>query len=133
MSEPKKKFVPEGRRFKKGESGNPKGRPPMPEGLKQLKKLTKDEFQVLINKYWSLSVAELEELCKDTTSMTAMDACLAQAVYNMAKNGSLGNLNLLLDRTIGTVTQNMNLSGNLNASITDFIASRKKKTESTGE
>ena len=96
-------------RYKKGESGNPKGRPPMPD-LKQ-------------------AVSDL--LNDEQNGMTALQAIL-RALFKRALNGDVRAAQELLDRGFGKSTQlvdaNINVEADTAKAVHTFIELVKAET-----
>jgi hypothetical protein len=88
-------------RWKKGQSGNPRGRPPFLREMSDIIKHNKHFTFKLIHDYARLSVAELIEISKNPQT-TAMSACVAR-LYSRTIAGSPQHLKILLDRLIGPV------------------------------
>jgi hypothetical protein len=101
----------EGTQFKKGESGNPEGRPRKYVSLlkEQGYKLSEvnDAIQVLI----SMNEDELHEVL-DNENATILEMTIAKAMINSLSSGSLNSVETLLNRVYGkpkeTVDQNIN-------------------------
>lgn len=96
--------------FKKGQSGNPKGRPPLPEDVKAARKLGKAEFVRLVNDYLWINWDEAQ---KRLSSKKEPVSLMEQAVGNLAldaANGDRGALDLILDRLIGKTRDKMELT-----------------------
>lgn len=131
MSETKKK-MPEGRRFQKGQSGNPAGRTPIPEDVKAARKLTSVEFDRAVGRLLFVSRERLEEIANDETE-PVLDSLVARILLKGIKDSSKSELNYFVERALGKVPEGLNVSGNLNSSITEFIATRKKSQPDTEE
>lgn len=98
-----------GRDFPPGVSGNPAGRAPVPPELKAAKKLTAQLFQDCVNKLTQMSMAEIKEYLKDP-KCTSLEAMIAGQILAGVK-GKTQPVNLLLDRTMGTLKQQVEHSG----------------------
>lgn len=90
-------------RFKKGQSGNPSGKPKLIPELVGVKPLTKEEVARIIGKYSRMTYPELMELTSGA-SLPAIDMVIVNALKNAIKDGDLYKLGFLLERTIGKVT-----------------------------
>lgn len=95
--------------WKKGESGNPNGRPP--DALNAaMKKLTKLELEEIANLIIKGTLADLETLMKNKQT-TVIKAMIAGVAVKTIKNGDHGALNALLDRLLGKVKENHHFTG----------------------
>lgn len=97
------KDPPKETRFKKGQSGNPRGRAKLPEDLQKVKMLTKEHISKLINKYGSLTLAKLEEVMKAEES-ASFDVMICSAIRRAIVDGDVSRMDFLLNRTVGKVT-----------------------------
>lgn len=82
-------------RFKKGQSGNPGGKP------KQL--LTKDTVYKHLSKFAHMSRVELQEKVINNPSATMLEIMIASVMVRAAKDGDYARLSFLLDRSVGKV------------------------------
>ena len=98
-----------GRDFKKGQSGNPKGRPPMPEDLRQIKKLSPALIRNIIAKLSRMSRIELEKHIKQSTT-PMLEATIGNVYHKALVNGDYMRMNFLLDRTIGKVKDEIDMN-----------------------
>lgn len=89
--------------FKPGQSGNPNGRPKLPEDLKKARRLNQIAVGRIINEYMNLSITELKfELEDESTS--ALEAMIGKIIVEAHKFGDYSRVNFLFDRMIGKVT-----------------------------
>lgn len=121
----KKGMKAPGRPFRKGQSGNPKGRPPIPDDVKTARKLTQSEFEIICSKLFFMSVERMDEIIADERT-PVMEALVARILSKGIKESSRVELNYFIERFLGKVTENHNFSGNLNSDLTAFIRSRMK-------
>ena len=96
--------------FEPGKSGNPKGRPPLPDDVKEARKLTKIEFERIANKYIHMTRAELKVAAKEPEA-TAMDRMVIKIIVDAVKFGKIYNIEFLLDRLVGKVIEKRELTG----------------------
>ena len=117
--------------FKKGQSGNPKGRPPnrVPE------QLVKIMGKVQAKKFYKLSAAEITEweatlltmnanqlkLLAQWDEANAYPKGLAISILTDMKNGNTKTLDKLRERVVGRPTQRMEITGRDGA---DFMPAR---------
>ena len=86
--------------FKKGQSGNPFGRPPLSPHLARITKLTKDEINALFAKYSRMSKEEMTAALQDS-KLPSLELWIASGIVNGIRTGDWYNLNLMLDRIFG--------------------------------
>lgn len=106
--------------FKKGQSGNPAGPKPLPQDLKEARKLTHYEFERLANKYLGMTISEIEPLMK-ATDLPMLDLMIASCIYRGIKEGSTKHLDFLLNRLIGSVVREIRIKAPLDDNSRDSI------------
>lgn len=96
--------------FKKGQSGNPKGRPKEATSQRVLRKYTKEEIAKTLNHLMEQPLDKLDMLrwAEDTP---AIDAVVASVLYWARANGDWSQVEKLLDRCIGKVPQKLEGEG----------------------
>lgn len=94
-----------GKDVKPGERLNPHGRPPDPPELKQIKKLTKGDLALLLNKVLSAKPEELNDF-----NGTVLEKWLASIVFHGIKSGDFSRLHPFIDRLLGKVPDKLELS-----------------------
>lgn len=97
-----------GKDFQKGQAGGP-GRPATPDDLKNVKKLSTNEMQALLAKYLRMSKGQLIALHKDP-DVPAIDLLVMSIIQKAVVHGDHQRMNFLLDRTIGRVTDKVEVS-----------------------
>jgi hypothetical protein len=108
-----------GRKFIKGQSGNPKGRPKMDAELRAVSKMSHGYIQQLINKYSAMTRAEVQ--AKITSQETPLVECAIASIYVKAiQSGDYMRLNALLDRAIGKVTEQLEVKSSHTVYSTTF-------------
>lgn len=81
-------------KFAKGQSGNPGGRPKLPEHLKGVERLHADEIKAMISRFSRMRVSDLRAHLKNP-DLTGIEQ---QLISNILNPLSIG---FVLDRTIG--------------------------------
>lgn len=90
-----------GRPFQKGVSGNPGGKPKLPDDIKAARKLSREDFIRILEKYRNMPIGEIKTIAEDQAT-PLMD----RLVIAWLKEGLSGNvqaIDKLLDRWIGKV------------------------------
>lgn len=85
-----------------GQSGNPSGRPKLPEELRAIREFTADEIKRVIAKYGRMMAVEVIAMLAEENRgrMPMLDLAIASTLL-AATNGSVAHLSFLLDRAIG--------------------------------
>lgn len=114
MSNPRPKITEEFKKqqFKKGQSGNPKGGPKIPDTMKKLKSLTEAELVEVGTVLLKGKLSELKALAKDPHT-TVIQAMVAGMALKAISRGDSPAFNAIMDRLLGKVKENLNLSGNI--------------------
>jgi len=105
-----------GRNFVKGSSGNLKGRKPLSEEAKQYQRLTREEFIKRVNNYLHMSKEQIRQgIANEKTEV--LDLFIRNSLIKGIEKGDYYMLDKMLERIIGKVTVNMDLTGNLEANV----------------
>lgn len=88
--------------------GNP-GRPPLPEDLKQARKLLRDDFERISHGLLQLSKTKLQEVMKDPDT-PALELLVASIIAKGVSGGDQHRTEFLLDRLIGPVPKAVEIS-----------------------
>lgn len=89
-------------KWKKGVSGNPIGRAPLPEPLRQFKALTAEEVKAILGKFGRASYDELKAYVENK-SVPALELAFASALLSAIDNADINKIEFFLNRTIGKV------------------------------
>lgn len=119
-----------GKDFKQGQSGNPKGRPKLPEDVKSCLKLNQVEFVRLANEFLFMSAKQLKEVI-DNQEETVFRQILASVLLEAIKNGDYKRLEFFVDRLIGKSPQYgeaNTIKKSLHLEIVELINSIEKET-----
>jgi len=101
-----RKMPKNGNRFKKGESGNPNGRPAIPQDVRHMKKLTVEEFQKIIMRFLWLPVEDVDKINANRKSLV-IDALMASIITRAINEGCIQRMGFLMDRLLGKMSINM--------------------------
>ena len=99
--------------FKKGESGNPNGRPKKYTTLLKAMGYKQSEINDTIQNMLAMSVDELHEVVTDDGS-TILEKTVANALYKSFKKGSLYSIDTLLSRVYGKPREQLQVDGSVN-------------------
>lgn len=88
------------RPWQKGQSGNPGGRPRLPEELRAIKSLTHTEVCKLVSKYGRMKPDDLEA-CIAARQIPMVEMAIARIFEESAKKGDFMRLAFLMDRAVG--------------------------------
>lgn len=92
-----------------GQSGNPSGRPNLDPELRKLRELTKEQFKELATLLLSGTQEDLAELlAKPDTSM--LTTWMIRVILTGAENGDYAKLDSLMNRLVGKVKDEMELT-----------------------
>ncbi len=108
------------KKFKPGQTGNPKGRPPEPKELKAIKQMTKGEFSVLIHKLIELKPEELS-----TFKGTVLEMAMASAMQKAIKSGDFSNIQGFIERLFGKVKDELQAEVGFEVRIMDYTQKPK--------
>ncbi len=103
-------FKSGGRDFSPGESGNPNGRPALPEDLNDARRLNKSELERILNESIHLTAEELGARIKAPTT-TSLELIVLKIIAAAVNRGDERRLGFLLDRLVGPVPKKVQLGG----------------------
>jgi hypothetical protein len=95
--------------FKPGQSGNPSGRPKVSNAEHRLRRMTKDEIKEVGTLLLDSNVEKLKEIEKDKHA-PALRVWICSVAIKAIERGDMGALNSLLDRVIGKVKDELEVS-----------------------
>lgn len=86
--------------FKKGQSGNPNGRPPLPLDLKESRSVNRLEFERVLNKYMYMSGPDINASLK-SDKLPMIELVVAKILAKAFNEGDQRRLEFVIDRLIG--------------------------------
>lgn len=99
-------------RWRPGQSGNPRGLIRQPDAIRQLKQLTKSELVEVGTLIVKGDVTTLKRVARDPKA-TVIHALVAAVAVRIIEKGDMVSLDLLLNRLIGKVRDEVALTGNM--------------------
>jgi hypothetical protein len=112
-----------GRNFISGTSGNPSGRPKVPEDVRSALSLNQVSFVRIANELLAVKVSELDEIVADE-SQPVFKIVLASILQKAIESADHRRLEFFLDRLIGKPKQTVETEGestNFHAKIMELI------------
>lgn len=97
--------------FKKGQSGNPGGKPKLPKELKEIVQFTNAEMQRVISKYFRMDKEEIN-IAGDSTTLPMIEVVIARTIQSSAKYGDYHKVLPLVDRLCGKVKEMIEVDSN---------------------
>jgi Lhr-like helicase len=124
-----------GNRSKKGDfkPGNNfgKGRPKLPEHLKEIKNLDKDIYKKTISKYISMDIEDLETFLRSVKEkkVKVFDAYIASMIAKGMQTQDISIMEWLATRSVGKVKDEVdhNITNNVHADILNYIKTQQAK------
>lgn len=98
--------------FQKGKSGNPSGRPALPDDVRKAIKEDAATFYRSLSKVLRMNRNELTALAKDTTA-PVMDLMVASLAAKAVKDGDPQRIRLLTERIAGKVPDKIEFDGDV--------------------
>lgn len=96
-------------RFKKGQSGNPKGKRKLPLDLRKVAELTADELQRTISKHFRMDKFQIAGVLQNPDS-PALDLIIASTIAKAIKHGNINKAESLFLRCIGKVSDDIKIT-----------------------
>lgn len=100
-----------GRNFQKGKSGNPAGGIKLPPEIAAARKINTANYVAIINELSGFTVEELKAIYANEKE-NILRACVAAAMLYTRQNGDPARLDKLMDRAIGKVADNIQITDN---------------------
>lgn len=102
-----------GKDFEPGTSGNPNGRPPVPEEIKQLRRLNQPGLERRINKWLHKDYDELKRLLEPQSGakLKTVDRMIIALCLKSGNRGDVTAFNCLIERIAGKVKTTVQISG----------------------
>lgn len=114
--------------WKKGQSGNPGGKPPIPQDVKDAKKLTDTEFHRVCSKLLFNTVSNLKKVVENDQTQV-LEALVARILHRGITQASKDELNYFVERFLGKVAESHNFTGNINTGLVELLEQLKKQKE----
>lgn len=121
-----------GKDFQKGVCTNPNGRPPIPEEIKEARKLTQVEFERVANRFLYINRDELKSVLADP-STTVLEKLVGKIIDRAITDSSLIHLSFFLDRLVGKLPDKLEVKGSFHAMLVNTLQRIQQGTKETGE
>ena len=95
--------------FKKGQSGNPSGRPKLPKDIVEGRKLNQIEVVRIFNEFSNYSAAQMRDLLNNPETK-AFELLIGKIMFEAIKHGDHQRMNFILDRMVGKVVDRMDVT-----------------------
>lgn len=112
--------------FKKGQSGNPGGRPSLSTETRLARKMSLESYVSHLSQLIEMPHEELEKIAADK-KQPMMKIIIAKFLIDGAKNNNYHQLEKLTERMWGKVPDAMSVSGNLNTGLVGLFEQLKNK------
>lgn len=97
-----------GRDWVKGQSGNPAGKPPLPEDIKAARKLTAAEFERAVNQYLFQDRNAVAQAAANPQT-PILELLITSIIHKAVSQGDEKRLAFLLDRILGKVANRIEI------------------------
>ena len=94
--------------FLPGKSGNPSGRPKLPEDINKARTLNRIEFERVLNRYLYMSKAEIMKAAQDPGT-PALELMIASMISKGTNEGDHLRIEFLISRVIGKVPERIQI------------------------
>lgn len=95
--------------FKKGQSGNPSGKPKVPTEIREAQKVTSQEFVRVASEFLLMDRRQIKERLENPTA-SMLEMLIGGIIAKAATTSDYQRANFILDRTIGRVAVDINAS-----------------------
>lgn len=124
-----KKSKSRGKPFQKGQSGNPAGRPKLPEEVKKMRAVATEDVVRILHKYAGFTREQIKAAVSDAAT-PVMELMVASIMSKAIQDGDANRWNILMDRTVGKVPNKIDLldqfKGELSGKSLDELAKLAK-------
>jgi len=94
--------------FKPGKSGNPSGRPKLPNDVLEARKQNTTSVARILNNFMNMDMDSLKSIMNNKET-PALEMMIGRIVIEAIKSGDQTRLNFILDRSIGKVIDKMEI------------------------
>lgn len=116
-----------GRKFQKGESGNPRGSSARKRDLARIARLTNEQVEQVGSLLLQGNRAELKELA-ESPDASVLQVWVSGLIVNSMKQGCAGTFKVLMDRFVGKPRETVELTGQHGKPLSVEVA-RREMTE----
>lgn len=99
------------RPFKPGQRANPKGRPPTPPEVREVRKLNKHDVELSLTSHLRMTRDQIADVIEDPNAKM-LDVLVASIIAKAVQTGDQQRLDFIFNRTIGKVSDQIEISDN---------------------
>lgn len=96
-----------GKDFTPGNPGGP-GRPPIPDDIKNARRLNRQEVERTVNLFLYMSEAEIDAKLQDKTTVM-LEHLVGSIVLRAKRDGDPARMNFLIEQVLGSLPKNFNI------------------------
>lgn len=109
-----------GRDWEPGESGNPKGPAVLPPDIREARKLNKQEFERIVNKFLYLTPAEIKAIAEDPKT-PAFELMIGAIVAKAVTQADTFRAEFLIARLVPKLPEKITVDGSLHSQLVGLI------------
>lgn len=90
--------------FKPGQSGNPGGRPPLPEEIKKARKLNQIRVSEVVIEFLNMPMRDVKQIMDDPNT-PALESMVARIIFEAQKHGDQSRANFVIEHGVGKLRE----------------------------
>lgn len=84
---------------------------PIPNDLKEARKLNKHSLELTLNKYIFMTYEDAARVLENKNKLPMLDMCIVSVIFSAAKEGDYKRMEFLFDRLVGPVLRTLKVQG----------------------